>query len=120
MDAGTLGVVFKQNAAAGDVKFTGRRIRITGLIGRIKSSAVSGSPKRGYVLTMNWRVRQGKDVPFGSVAGGLNFEFYADDRETLAGLAQGAVTIEGKCLGTAIDGSDVVVFGDCKIVQPDK
>jgi RNA polymerase sigma factor (sigma-70 family) len=121
VDAGALGAVFKQNAAAGDVKFTGRRIRITGLIGRIKSSAVSGSPKRGYVLTMNWRVRQRKDDPFSeSVAGGLNFEFYADDRETLAGLAQGAVTIEGKCLGTAIDGSDVVVFGDCKIVQPDK
>jgi hypothetical protein len=118
--ASEVGNAYGINDALGDAKFTGKRVRVTGLwqaVRRVKGRFVGAD--HDYVLTM----------PINSNTR-LTFRFVSPDpkktadgpdfQKQLAELKSGQVlTIEGRCEGRTEEDElrGVIVFDDCKIIS---
>src|SRR5260370_23826501 len=86
-----LRLTYWHNEASADEKFTGKKMRITGRVSRVKGL---GGAKEGYLLTIEDRIFWGTNNPQ-SPAFPLVFEFPYEARKELAGLSHNQqVTIE--------------------------
>lgn|GEM_PF-6881242 len=107
-----LRLTYWRNEASADEKFTGKKMRITGAVSRVKG--LGGA--RGYLLTMEDRLFRGAPNPEGPDIS-LVFEFPYEARKELAGLSHNQqVTIEGRCLGRRGSQQERIIIQDCKII----
>jgi RNA polymerase sigma factor (sigma-70 family) len=120
---------FLQNDALADEKFAGKRVRVHGVVVRVRRSdatSVAGEPV-AYWLLMGGEFRAGKEkdgkVPFVMPASKMHlaFEFVGKEaRKRLAELQPGTlVTVEGKCEGVRmpVGREKAIMFRECTLVQ---
>jgi RNA polymerase sigma factor (sigma-70 family) len=109
---------YRYNDAKGDERFTGKNLRVSGLISKIRRIAKSSSDDTCYYLvglSAEYKNETGKDmISSDSIA----FRFEPRLREQLSVLLRyQRITIEGRCQGrTAQPGENIVTFTDCKII----
>ncbi|MFO0851805.1 MAG: hypothetical protein U0871_25055 [Gemmataceae bacterium] len=117
------------NAAAGDERYLGKRIRLRGSVWRVRG--VPGGPGQppSYLLVMTCGSLGAEGAaapPPGWHALDLVFayRFDAKSRKVLAALEVGGagqqVTVEGVCAGQASEPDALVLFTDCKIIESPK
>jgi RNA polymerase sigma factor (sigma-70 family) len=107
--AADLAGTYDTNDALGDEKFTGRKVRVTGLMVRVRRVFV---PKGAYLLALETQRAAGQTVP-------VLLEFDLKARKQLAKVEKyQRVTAEGRCEGrTTVQGREAILFRDCTLVK---
>jgi hypothetical protein len=112
---GELSSSYGQNDAAGDERFAGKRVRVSGYVDRVMRVAGRAGGPPSYELTL--LAHNGRE--FYGYSPTVAFQFTLQARKGLAGLKrEQKVTVEGRCEGrvAAHERGEVILVRDCRLV----
>jgi len=111
---------YQGNDAAGDERFLGKRVRLSGYLQSVRAVAAGPGQPRLYLLVLFVNPGKGPPSQLPPDYSSLNvaFRFGADSRMELAGLKpRERVEVEGVCEGRT---GEFITFTDCKIVDVER